>query len=93
MTANLGLDLATVNMPDPAYGAAFTEVFQKRVQAWWDGKNAFTHDIGLDFDYATGDPHAQRLLRDYMLGYEYARQEAKNSATGSQTPDPQLALQ
>ncbi|MFL6162087.1 MAG: DUF4157 domain-containing protein [Jatrophihabitantaceae bacterium] len=93
LTANLGLDLATVNLPDPAYGAAFTEVFQKRVQAWWDGKNAFTHDIGLDFDYATGDPHAQRLLRDYMLGYEYARQEAKNSVTGSQTPDPQLAMQ
>jgi len=80
LTAQLDLDVATLTRPE-VYLAAFKAVFEKRVQAFWDGNHAFTDDTGLDFGYATGDPHAQTLLRDYMFGYEDARQESKKQTT------------
>jgi Domain of unknown function (DUF4157) len=94
LTAELGLDVDNFTAPNPIYEAAFKEMLRKRVRAWWAGNDAFTQDTGLDIGYATGDPHAQTLLRDYMFGYEHARQESKKPVTITTTPtDVQMANQ
>jgi Domain of unknown function (DUF4157) len=85
LATDLTFDVKSYAPIDQVYGEAFKEMFWKRLAAWWAGHDAFTQDTGLDVGYATGERHAQALLRDYMSGYERARTDSKQQLVDSMT--------